>query len=140
MVHELENAFESAIYRVHTPRGPVDLRVGDAGAARRLRARLPRTAGADAWVVTPCNPGGRRVAPWINARRRREMAGLLESRGIPFRPAVNLDPAGDWPDEHGVCVWNLATHEIEALARRFGQAAVLHIPRRGPPELVWIDG
>lgn len=138
MVH-LKEAFEDAIYRVYAPRGPVDLRVGDAGAARRLWAQLPRTAGGEAWIITPCNPTGRRVAPWINARRRRELARMLERRVLPHYPAVNLDPDGDWPDEPGFCVWNLDPREAASLGRHFNQAALLHVPRQGPSDLVWID-
>lgn len=138
MSKALEKAFNKAIYRVHFPRGHVDLHVGNAKAAHRLHRRLSLRPRTDAWMITACNPGGRRTTPWRNARRRRQLIRLLERRGIPWRPAVNFDPAGDWPDEPGVCVWNLDERAARKLARRLGQAALLHIPRRGQPELFWI--
>lgn len=134
----LENAFRTAIYRVRMPRGHFDLRVDDAVAAHRLHTRLSPRPRTDAWVITPCNPGGRRALPWTNARRRRELEQALCRRGIPWQPAVNLDPTGDWPDEPAVCAWNLSERTALGLGRRFGQAALLRIPHRGKPELFWV--
>lgn len=139
MAHDLKSAFQSAVYRVYAPHGPLDLRVDDADAAQRLRENLPARGRTDAWVITPCNPGGHRVATWINRRRLRELERTLRDQDIPWWPAVNLDPAGDWPDEPGVCAWSLDEHAARELGRRFGQAALLRLPPRGAPRLLWLE-
>jgi hypothetical protein len=98
---------------------------------------VPRRSRTDAWVITARNPGGRPAAPWTNERRTRELTRVLHRRDIPWRPAVNLDLAGDWPDEPAVCAWNLNERAARKLGRRFGQAALLRIPRHGKPQLFW---
>lgn len=134
----LENAFRNTIYRVYLSRGHIDLRVGDETSARRLHARLSPRAHADAWIITAHNPGGNRAAPWRNARRHRELIALLNRQAAPWLPALNIDPAGEWPDEPGVCVWNLGERGARALGHRFGQAALLNLPNRGTPKLTWL--
>lgn len=106
-----------------------DYEVWVGGRWRRMRigARptLPAHAspGSEWCIITAFNPDARphdRAANLrASARLRLALAGraLLRSR--------NRDPSGEWPDEPGWLFGRCRDDEVHALARRFGQRAVV---------------
>jgi len=133
----IEQAFNQAIYRVDAPGGAIRLRVGRRAGAARLRARLP--AHGDGWVITPCNPRAKRMPRPINDRRLDALHALLARQRRPWLSACNLEPHGDWPDEPGAYIYRIPAPVARSIAVRFGQAALLRVPRHKPPELVWLE-
>ena len=133
----LRDAFEATIYRVCLPGGvEVDVRIGapvdwpDDDASRRG----PRGF----WmIVTPDNPGARTRDDRQNREQRAALDAALAEANIPVRGITrHIDPNGRWPDEHGRLVEVRRFDHGLALARRFGQAAVVCGRGEGPAELV----
>lgn len=134
----LRRAYESTTYWVDDgPRGRFAIRVG----ARSDDAdALLAAAGADAWAfVTACNPRSVVLADADNAARMAQLAQALRSRGFAHLAGASVADAGDWPAEPSLLVVGLAEDEAVALARGFGQHALV-VGRRGEPaRLVWIE-
>lgn len=129
----LEAPYRATRYEVMGPGGKRILRVDEpAGLDEAL-------GGAEGFaLITAANPGSRLLSPGANALRQAELAGELAARGLAWWPSVAIDPAGAWPPEEGALVPGLAEAEALALARRFGQAAILHGSPGGPVRLVWV--
>lgn len=132
----LVEAFMATTYRVRLAGGAeVDVRIGE-------RIEWPETGSARGpggqWmIVTPDNPGARSRDEDANRRKRAELDAALAEARIPVRGTTrHIDPRGRWPDEQGRLVEVRRLEEGLALARRFGQAAVVCGIGGGPAELV----
>jgi len=128
----LERAYRATTYRA----GPLRLRVGERSAA--LDAMLAER-GADEWAyLTAWNPGSQ---PCPEAENRAAQGRLLER--LAAWPTLAGESRGDdasWPAEPSVLVLGIGRGEAMALAREFGQAAILAGRRSGAAELVWVEG
>lgn len=134
---ELAAAFAATTYRVFLPDGPVDLRVGQENP--RLGTWLAEE-GVEAWaVLTAWNPGGERREDALNIAAQSALeVKLLEMGYEPFA-GENLADAGDWPREDACFVPRLRRERALAVAREFGQAAIL-CGDSATPNLAWIEG
>jgi len=131
--HRLLHAFMLAEYAVI-----VDGREGIVRVSRSHRW-LDRALVGQPWaIVTACNPAGQRLPPADNTVRHRQLTDLARALG-PCHPACNRDPAGDWPDEPGVLLARIRIEPVDALARRFEQAAVV-TGRAGQPACLRLYG
>lgn len=136
-IEALERAYRRARYRVELDDGPLELRVSEPNA--ELAALLASRGVRGAAFLTACNPGSRRLDEAANRAAQAALLEALTARGHPTLPAVAVDPDGRWPDEESVLVLGIEAAAAAALARRFGQNAMLWIDARGVPELVWVD-
>lgn len=131
----LDAAFRATTYRVTTPVGVFDLRIGqiDRGFDDFLCQR-----GASRWcIVTACNPGGALCAEGNPARHARFSQRLGES-GLENFPACNIADDGSWPDEPGFLILNPSERQACRLAAEFAQLAVVCGACGAPPHLVWV--
>ncbi len=126
----LLEAYLAARYEVRGPAGPAALRIGEA-VPPALADALP----AGRWtLLTAWNPGSR---PRDDASNRQADAALqaeLDALGLRRLPASSSDGSGQW-HEPGWLVADLGTAGADALARRYGQAGILHWPTDGPVRL-----
>jgi hypothetical protein len=132
----LEAAFQSTIYRVSSPDGCFDLRIGLINAAfdSFLRAR-----GAASWgIITAFNPGAIRLAEEENASRQARLQALLAQEGWAFLAACNLDVRADWPPEPSYLVLQMAQARLCMLAFEFSQSAVVWGETGQAPSLLWL--
>ncbi|MBY6203768.1 DUF3293 domain-containing protein [Halomonas denitrificans] len=132
----LVEAFKATTYRVRLAGGAeVDVRIGE---RVQWPADEPSRGPVGHWmIVTPDNPGARSRDEDENRRMRAELDAALAEARIPVRGTTrHIDPRGRWPDEHGRLVEVRRLDEGLALARRFGQAAVVCGTGDGPAELV----
>ncbi|HOL64613.1 MAG TPA: DUF3293 domain-containing protein [Accumulibacter sp.] len=141
-------AFTATTYRVSTPDGICNLRVGapqpafDAAlsawqAGSSLAANCGRTA-VDWAIITAFNPG-MPLAEQENVQRQARLQADIEQRGWAYWPACNLADDGCWPDEASFLLLQVAESEVVALARQFGQVALLVGRQGGAPRLLWVD-
>ena len=115
-------AYRAARYRVRLAEGEVVLRVGSApptALQRLLQHDRP-------WVlISACNPHSRPCPARSNAVHMRALTRVLAA----LAPLHVLTAAGSAPDrswvEPGLLVIDLASDVTDALARRFGQNALL---------------
>jgi len=119
----LVQAYVESLYRVFPP--------GSAEHVLRIGHRHPgfdaclARSGARAWVVlTAWNPGSVQRSEEENAAAQRELAAALDRAGLLAWPARGESPGRDWMEE-SLCVLDLDPEQARALARRFGQMAVV---------------
>ena len=118
---ELLAAYLDARYEVLAPGGSCLLRPGHR-ALPALAAALPATC----WtVITAWNPGSRPRPEADNRQADAALQAELDALGLRRLPTLASDAEGNWP-EPGWLVADLSTADTDALARRFGQAGVLH--------------
>lgn len=134
---ELEAAFRATVYRIETPAGRFDLRVGQAlpGAfADWLAAQKLAFWG----VVTAYNPASRRLPDEINRQASVALFEAASAAGWRAFPACNLADAGDWPPEPGWLLLGGDEAGLCALAQGFAQVAVVCGARGEAPRLHWV--
>lgn len=142
-------AFLATTYRVTTPSGVFNLRIGvsDPAFDQALRIGLSDTLPvrsdepqAIEWaIITACNPG-KQLDDQENAVRQRRLAVSIADNGWQHWPAANIADDGQWPVEASFLLLQVDPLRVRALARQFGQLAVV-LGRQGlAPRLSWLEG
>jgi len=131
-------AYRRTTYRVVAGECPIDIRIGSTPPSL---VRLLEDRGAATWAfVTAWNPRSAELAPAENDARQRELAHTVATRGWTALPGLGIGDDGAWPAEESLLVLGISREEALALARRFGQAAIVFGERGGPAELVPVPG
>jgi hypothetical protein len=119
---ELEAAFLSTTYRVVTPEGRFDLRIGVPDPAF---ADFLSRQNATSWgIITACNPDGVLTLPQ-NAERSCALLARIKALGWRYFGADNCADSGEWPVEPAFCVLDAGEAALRRLAAEFGQAAIV---------------
>ena len=127
---ELERAYRATTYRVGAR---LALRVGEPNAVLDL---LLSERGLDEWAyLTAHNPASVVLAPGENRARQEALLGRVA--GYPLLLGEAVADAGDWPPEPSALVLGIRREDALALAREFGQSAILCGRRGGAPALAW---
>ncbi len=122
MTPGLRKAYLQTAYVVRAPQGVHALRIGTRHPA--FDAELS-AAGASCWAfLTAWNPGSLPRSVQQNALAQAELLHVVEELGLASWPAEGKADAGGWREE-SVCVLSLEATGAVALARRFGQLAVV---------------
>lgn len=129
----LSHAFEKAIYRVHSPLGDMDVRIGQLN--RSLNQLLEQENSRGAAILTACNPGAQICSRAFNDAVQESLLRDLQKLDLRWWPAVNLDPAGKWPDEPSLLVLDISLQQARWQARLFKQLAFVYIPPNGKAQL-----
>lgn len=90
--------------------------------------------------ITAYNPGSVAASSEGNEKRQRELIQAVAESGYPFYTGEGKGDSGEWPAEPSLLVLGVGEAEAAAMARRFGQAAVLFGERDRPVRLLWTDG
>ncbi|MGH7858079.1 MAG: DUF3293 domain-containing protein [Candidatus Binatia bacterium] len=135
---DLLAAYLRTIYRVQSPGGAIDLRVGEPS-PELDRLLDQRHATRWAWL-TAVNPGSQLLPDEENRARLERLERELVQLDWPFLPGVAVEPDGDWPDEPSFLVFDPGADHLRHLAREHGQYACLAGERGGAPQLVVLTG
>ncbi len=131
---ELAAAYAATTYRLYLPDGVLDLRLEQRHP--RLCEWLTGLGVREFIIITADNPGSVLLAADENALRRGRLDAELRLAGYVAYPASNI-PDGDWPAEQAFLVLAMPASEALALARQFGQLAVVYGSDEGLPRLRW---
>lgn len=119
----LVQAYLETLYRVFPPGSPeLVLRIGQRHP--ELDARLAGSSRRSWVVLTAWNPGSVPRSEPENAAAQRELGAALDRAGLVAWPARGESPGRDWVED-SLCVLDLDLEDARALARRFGQVAVV---------------
>jgi hypothetical protein len=132
----LLDAYRAARYRVGDGRQSFELRIdapSDALAACHRAHGVDRSAFLTAW-----NPGSRPAAAPVNAAAQSRLEDRLRALGFALLPGQGIDPTGAWPAEDSVLALGIGREEASAIARAFGQAALVHAAHDAVPRLVLV--
>jgi hypothetical protein len=132
-------AYLATDYRVsESPLGPFVIRCGEPSP---IATALLAEESVGQWAfITAENPGSVPLAREANAERMRQLQAAVEAAGHRHYPGLGQAPAGDWPPEASLLVLGIEEAAAIALARRFGQRAIVAGRRHEPARLVWLAG
>ncbi len=133
----LEAAYLQTTYRVSSATGPVDIRIGirNGSLDRLLEAHQVRE-----WAfVTASNPGSRASPEHENARRNAELEQVLREAGLQYLHGSGVPDESGWQPERSYLVLGITKPDAIAMAKRWGQCAIVWGTFGNAPELVWID-
>lgn len=134
--NELAAAFAATTYRVFLPGGEVDLKVSCEN--NQFGAWL-EAAGCREWaLITAYNPGGVRRENSINKTCQAALEVKLLEMDYELLAGESLADAGEWPVEETCLAPGLPRDRALALAREFGQAALLW-GDSATPQLLWVE-
>jgi hypothetical protein len=103
--------------------------------SRRLGALLERH-GATRWAfMTAWNPAPRTLSREENDSRQQALIRDLEGKRIRYLPGTGSAADGSWSEE-SLLALGISRAAAVALARKYGQLAILHGEQGGPAELV----
>ncbi len=133
----LDAAFRATTYRVETPVGDFDLRIG--GTNLGFSSWLKEQEASRWGLVTASNPGGKRLSFSENAARDAALRARIIEHKWQYFPASNHADSGGWPVETGYCILDADKEDLRILAAAFGQAAiVVGQGKDGDVRLVWV--
>ena len=131
----LEQAYRATTYRIHTPQGDIDLRIGEPSPAL---AALLRETGTGNWaIMTAWNPASQQQNDAANAEAQACLQQWLSGNGYRWLPGENCADAGDWPAEPSCFVFGITEAAALIDGSRFGQTAVVTGGEEAVPKLVW---
>lgn len=146
MTPALQQAYQRARYEILT-RPPIVLRLGASAApsaataarqTRPIRALLGAHRADCAALITAANPRSVRLSDDQNRQRHANLAQWLLNAGLPCLPARSSDAQGDWVED-GFFIFGLHRARAVALARQFGQNALVWVAADGGGELLLLD-
>lgn len=138
MRDDLRNAFEAARYRVFFDADSLGLHIG-APCPAPIAGWLAHHAFARCgWLITAQNPSAEQIGTERNSARDALLRCWAARRATAWLNSVNEDSEGIWPDEPGVLLAGVDEGEVRAMARRFGQAAIVAVHIDSPVSLIWL--
>lgn len=130
---DLLSAYHNALYWVRS-NPTILLRIGTfSEAARDL---LNKHDADSAVIITSDNPKSELRSEEENSFFRDKLQQEVIQTQCPFFLTVSVDPAGQWPDEHGFLLLDLPLEETERLMRKFGQWATIWIEKDATTRLL----
>jgi hypothetical protein len=135
---QIEAAYRATSYFVDSPNGRFAVRVEQSAA--ELDALLA-AHGVQTWVyITAFNPGSVPTPAGRNEARQRELERVVAESGRPFFRGEGRGDDGAWAPEPSLLVLGVSAAEAVALARDFGQLAVVFGECGGAAGLLWTNG
>jgi hypothetical protein len=123
MEASLDSVYRATTFRVETPKGHIDIRVGQK--QPKLDTLLLRL-GATEWAyVTGWNPGSRPVSADQNALAQDELLRLIRYRGFAFYEGDGIPDNEGWAPERSAWIAGISRREAAELGRQFGQNAII---------------
>jgi hypothetical protein len=136
MNSHLDAAYRATAYVVQGPEGRFTIRVDEV--TTPLDDLLVRH-GSRCWAfVTAHNPGSTLLSADENRGRTAELERLVAAAGYPTYPGEAVADDGAWPTEPSLLIVGLSADDAAALARHFGQHAILAGTIGAAAQLVWI--
>lgn len=130
----LEKAYLATTYFADCPEGPLLLRIDQ---VHPMLDALCLQHGVETWAyLTAHNPGSQLLEPKINDQRHQELLARIERRYSCYSGEGRGDD-GNWPAERSLLILGISPLEGCALARDFGQLALVVGKIGQPARLIW---
>jgi hypothetical protein len=132
---ELIAAYRAAVYEVDVDGKPMAFHVDEPNPA--LDEFLAKRGAATGVFVTAYNPRSQVQPEERNAAAHGALIEAVRRAGKQYAPARGRDAKDNGPTEAGLFVLDLSPDDAVALARRFGQYAIVFAAKGRPPALVF---
>ncbi len=130
---DLRLAYEKTLYVVKKS-PPILLRIGQTSA--ELADLLREHDSDSAFLITSDNPYSDIRSDTENAFHRDRLQQIVVQTQLPFYQTISIDPSGQWPEEHGFLVLDLAQTEAFAWLGLFDQWAGVWADKNGTTTLL----
>lgn len=134
---DLVAAYRAAIYGIDADGRALAFHVDQPNVA--LDALLAARGAAGAVLITAYNPRSRIQSEEKNAMAHSALIEAVRRAGKSYVLARARDPGDKGPTEAGLFVFGLSREDGVALARRFGQYAIVVVALGKPPALVFAE-
>lgn len=135
VLSELNELYMTTSFRIASPAGHVDIRIGNRHPA--VDQLLEKFDAADRAYITAWNPRSKLVSPAQNEDGQEQLKRLLRDRGLHFYEGAGIPDTGAWTPETSVCVAGVGRQEAIEIGARFGQPAIVVGIEGGVAELVY---
>ena len=131
---DLLDAYRRTEYRVAWAMEPFVLHVDNPSPAlRRCHAAFGVSCST---FITAWNPHSLATPADVNAAAMARLVHHIEMQGLQALPGLGVDPSGEWAGEESLLVLGLDVSAAIAMARAFGQNAVVCAGPDAVPSLV----
>ncbi|MCC6912163.1 MAG: DUF3293 domain-containing protein [Rhodospirillaceae bacterium] len=134
---DLIAAYRAAIYEIDANGEPLAFHVDRPSA--RVDALLAAHGAAEAVLITAYNPRSKIQSEEKNALAHGALIEAVRAVGKDYVLTRARDPGDNGPTEAGLFVFDLSRDGGLALARRFGQYAIVYVEKGAPPALAFAD-
>ena len=134
---ELQAVYARAVYRVDAQPGPFFLRVGEH--SPDLESWLRKQGARSFAFISAANPGSQLLPEAENEDRHRRLVSQVSAAGLRASDGESYAAAGGGWRERSLLIAGLAREAAMAMAREFGQVALLWGETGGPVELQFAD-
>lgn len=135
MKRPFEDEYRATTYRVYAPGGDIDLQIDRISPA--LDALLAQHDVSSWAFVTAWNPHSQPLGAGENAARSAELVRAVQAQGWRYIEGAGIPQREGWPPEASLLVLGITKEEALALARVFGQNAIVAGTRGTAGELAY---
>lgn len=130
---EVLSAYQKALYWVRTSPN-ILLRLSSV--SEEARQLLDKHEAESAAIITSDNPQSELRSDVENSFYRDQLQQEVIQSQCPFFVTASVDPASQWPDEHGFFVLDLPLSETYRLLQKFDQCAAVWVEKDGSVSLL----
>lgn len=129
----LQKAYKNARYEVYKP--PLSFSIGQKH-PEMDKALLQLYSDYQNWAfITAFNPASVSQSATFNTRNQKELLKLIRKKGYNYLEGEGGSHDDSWPPEKSILIINIAEKEALALARQFGQKAIVFGKKGGKAQL-----
>lgn len=134
MNRELSEAYKNTTYRVYSPIGEIDIRIG---VMNPLLQELLLSNHLESWAfISACNPYSVMQDTGVNTVLNTQLEDYLSRKQYVFFKGMGVGDDDSWEPEASFMVLNIGKEDAKKLARQFKQNAVVAGEIHGLPELI----
>lgn len=134
MNRELSEAYKNTTYRVYSPIGEIDIRIG---VMNPLLQELLLSNHLESWAfISACNPYSVMQDTGVNTVLNTQLEDYLSRKQYVFFKGMGVGDDDSWEPEASFMVLNIGKEDAINLARQFKQNAIVAGEINGLPELI----
>lgn len=134
MNRELSEAYKNTTYRVYSPIGEIDIRIG---VMNPLLQELLLSNHLESWAfISACNPYSVMQDTGVNTVLNTQLEDYLSRKQYVFFKGMGVGDDDSWEPEASFMVLNIGKEDAINLARQFKQNAIVAGEIHGLPELI----
>lgn len=134
MNRELSEAYKNTTYRVYSPIGEIDIRIG---VMNPLLQELLLSNHLESWAfISACNPYSVMQDTGVNTVLNTQLEDYLSRKQYVFFKGMGVGDDDSWEPEASFMVLNIGKEDAKKLARQFKQNAIVAGEINGLPELI----
>ncbi len=131
----LEEAYSETAYQIQLEKEIIILKIGK---NNQRFVKYNEDKNIENWmIITAFNPYSKEYSDDENKNRNEELKKDLKKEKLSFFNAKGIPEDINWKPEESFFVWNLTKSQVEKLAVKYEQNAVVYGEKGTIPQLMW---